>query len=153
MKQHWEQICETIQTSDQELEAFIAVQAPGTINKLSKFLRNWNMLKSQLNEIDVFITPKPLKVQSEFTGEDFANTWDFWKNYLRAQHGIILSPYVEQIALEELQSDSNCDPQKAIESIRYSIFKMYRSIYPRPEMKEEPKEQVTSTQFKSSWEG
>lgn len=153
MKQHWEKLCVTIQDSDKELESFIASQAPGSVNKISKFLHNWNKLKSQLNELDVYITPKPLKVEAEFTGEDFTKAWDFWKNYLQAQYGIIMSPYAEQIALEVLEADSGHDPIKAIESIRYSIFKLYKSIYPRPEKKEEPKEQTSSTQFTSSWEG
>ena len=59
-----------------------------------------------------------------------------------------MSPYAEQIALEVLEADSGHDPIKAIESIRYSIFKLYKSIYPRPEKKEEPKEQTSSTLHK-----
>ena len=138
MKEKWDKLCEIIFTTDSELSLYISKLPPAQGGNIKRFTKSWNTLKNKLNELDTIFSPPKLDVKTGFKGDKFVSKWCFWKSYLLSQHGIVLSSYAEQIALERLEKETGTNEDKAIKNINYSIFKLYRAIYPAPEKTIEP---------------
>ncbi|MCL1942566.1 MAG: hypothetical protein FWF54_03330 [Candidatus Azobacteroides sp.] len=132
MQKTWQAICEIINTADAKLEEFMLSAGLSTlqINKLNKFIKEWNNLKKSADSFDQFLTPvSPIEVEYPFEQDDFKYTWKIWKEYLREQHGIYIRSRAEQQSLLYLNEISEGNADKAVCYLRYAMAFTYRFFF------------------------
>lgn len=132
MINHWNEICQQIEASENKLSEFIenAGLSASQLKKLQKYICEWNKSKKLAEAFDQFIAPfDPIKVKSPFNQDDFRYIWKTWKEYMQEQHGRIMRSRMEQISLDYLAEISEGNPDLAISYLRYAMANGYRSFF------------------------
>lgn len=82
--------------------------------------------------------------------EEFASTWDLWKQYKLASHNFkYKSVFSEQAALEQLVTLSGGDEEKAVKIIKQSLRREWQGLFPLHETTTENGKSKQSTTKKS----
>ncbi len=132
MINHWNEIYQQIETTDNKLSMFIegAGLSALQLKKLQKYICEWNKSKKMAEAFDQFIVPfDPIKIKSPFNQDEFRNFWKTWKEYLQEQHGKLMRSRMEQTSLDYLAEISGGDPELAISYLKYAIANGYRSFF------------------------
>jgi hypothetical protein len=132
MKNQWDKTYESIVLFKDSLEEYFS-QLPQT-NALRKIqtqvMNQWKEAHKNIREFDTYVSPVS-NVQILFPTKDelLMNTWNFWKEYLTEQHGIVMRSRYEKKSLQLLWEISEEDPLKAIECLNYAMSKGYKAFF------------------------
>ena len=88
MINHWNEICQQIEASENKLSEFIenAGLSASQLKRLQKYISEWNKAKKLAEAFDRFLSPvDPITVESPFDQDDFRYIWKTWKEYLKRQ--------------------------------------------------------------------
>lgn len=125
MREQWETLCAETQNLKEQLEELLEMlplsakfqQKTNAINK------RWKRLQHAVNDVDQFITPvKSVKVVSPLLeSEDFKKAWQFWKEYLNEQHGIVMRSRAELMGLKRMHDLTEGKPELAIKYLEFAM--------------------------------
>lgn len=127
MKNKWNKIFNTLTAADAELRAYLS--ACGNAAKLKPFVKQWETLKTDANEIDAVMSADPVEIKTPFKDASVSETWATWKAYLLEQHGIVMRSRSERAALDLLYKWSAGNPEKAVYFVNYAMSFQYRSFF------------------------
>ena len=127
MKNKWNKIFNTLTAADQELRSYIA--SCGNAVKMKAFVKLWESLKTDANDIDAVMSVDAVTVNTPFKDASVSETWSTWKSYLLEQHGIVMGSRSERAALDLLFKWSDGNPEKAINIVNYAMAFQYRSFF------------------------
>ena len=107
----------------------------------------WKKVQRTFQAMDPFISPvksvlvnSPLLVNAEFTA-----TWQFWKDYLNEQHGIVMRSRNELMALKRLMDISAEKPELAVKYLEFAMSRGDKNFYVVKETEETAKPGTQST--------
>ncbi|MFZ4705489.1 MAG: hypothetical protein ACOYMF_05720 [Bacteroidales bacterium] len=132
MISHWNDVCTQIELTDKKLTEFIDKAGLSTLqlNRLKKFLKEWNETKKLANAFDDFLSPvDPIEIESPFDQDDFRYIWKTWKEYGQEQHGRLMRSRMEQMSLHYLAEISENNPDQAIGYLRFAMANGYKSFF------------------------
>lgn len=137
----WNEISTQLELSEKKMDEFIEKSglAATQLNRLKKFICEWNKMKKLLIAFDEFIAPlDPIEIESPFDQDDFRYIWKTWKEYNREQHGRLIRSRMEQMSLHYLAEISENNPDLAIGYLRFAMANGYKSFF-----KVDPKDKTT----------
>lgn len=132
MINHWNEICQQIEVSEEKLSEFIesAGLSASQLKKLQKYIFEWNKSKKLAKTFDQFLLPvDPIKIESPFDQDDFRYIWKTWREYMQEQHGRLMRSRMEQMSLHYLAEISENNPDLAISYLRFAMANGYRSFF------------------------
>lgn len=132
MKALWDNLWESLSEFKEELEEYISIlpQSATLKKKQNKVMARWKDSLKLIREFDNFVSPiKSIEILFPSKEEKLINTWNFWKEYLNEQHGIIMRSRFEKKSLERLWEISEQDSVKAVEYLNYAMSLGYRNFF------------------------
>ena len=132
MKQTWDKLYESLVLFKDELQEYISVlpQNKSLKKQQNRVLSLWKESLKNIREFDKFVSPvSPVEILFPNSNQKFINTWNYWKDYLSEQHGIIMRSRYEMQALKLLWDIADQDHLKAIEYLNYAMSRGYRNFF------------------------
>jgi len=101
------------------------------VTKIKKnFERNVKTLGKQIEEFSMFVPdPDRDEIELPFNSEEFARSWDDYKEFLFDVFGIVLVPIEERRRLKKLFNISKKNEERALEFLDFYICCRYKSIF------------------------
>lgn len=132
MKQQWDKTYESLVLFKDSLEDYIS-QLPQTngLRKIQNQVMNlWKESLKNIREFDNFVSPiTPVEILFPNKSEKFINTWNYWKEYLTEQHGIVMRSRFELKSLKRLWEIADEDTVKAVEYLNYAMSRGYKAFF------------------------
>ena len=152
MKKQWDNLWESLTEVKEELEEYISIlpQSATLKKKQNKVMARWKESLKLIREFDNFVSPiSPVEVIFPSKEEKMINTWNYWKEYLNEQHGIIMRSRFEKKSLKRLWEISDQDPHKAVEYLNYAMSLGYRNFFKveKKTQQEKPKQENYDPDF------
>ena len=123
MKESWDTLCDDVQNLKEQLEELLEMvpQSAKFHQKTNAINKVWKRLQKGVNDVDQFISPvKSVKVSCPLLEDaEFKKTWQFWKEYLNEQHGIVMRSRAELMSLKRMMDISEGKPEVAIKTLEF----------------------------------
>lgn len=133
MKDHWETLGNDLRNFQGQLEELLEMlpQSAKIHARQNALIKLWNKVKRAVDEMDPFISPvKSVAVNSPMlVNADFTATWQFWKDYLNEQHGIIMRSRTELMALKRLMDIATEKPELAVKYLEIAMAGGYKNFF------------------------
>lgn len=143
MKDHWETLGSELQSFKEQLEGLLEMlpQSNKFYQKTTVLNKGWKKVQRACDEMDPFISPvKSVLVNSPLlANNEFKATWQYWKDYLNEQHGIVMRSRTELMALKRLMEISAEKPELAIKYLEFAMSRGDKNFYLVKEVEEPAK--------------
>lgn len=143
MKDHWETLGNELHNFKGQLEELIEMlpQSNKFYQKITVLNKGWKKIQRACDDMDPFISPvKSVLVNSPLlVNADFKATWQFWKDYLNEQHGIVMRSRTELMALKRLMEISTEKPELAVKYLERAMAGGYKNFFEVKEVEEPAK--------------
>lgn len=133
MKAKWEKLMDTIGEFSGDLSNLlseIGTRSPKLYKESLKISRKWDEMSKHIEEFDTYISPvKSMLVQMPSASKEFAEIWQFYKEYLNEQFGIYMRSRYEIKSLELLWDIADKNSETAIAILNHTMAKGYPRFF------------------------
>lgn len=123
MRNTWDKLVEKTESFKKELEAMLELlpESRKLHRQTMRINKAWRQMQVEFTSMDKFISPvKSVKVDSPLLrDDDFMKTWQYWKDYLNEQHGIVMRSRAELMGLKRLAEISEDNPGTAVKTLEF----------------------------------
>ena len=133
MKENWENLLNNLIKFNDCLQNFVdnADLKPSAAKNLKELQKNWGQIVITANNFDSFIAPvDAINIAFPCDSKEFSDAWQFWKDYLCEQHGVIMRSRNELISLANLWDMAEKNKTNAIKIINFSITVRAKNLLP-----------------------
>ena len=152
MRPQWILLSNSLTSFNKMVEEFAeGVSDVRTKKAFKKLCEQWVKIINQQNEFDKLVEPiAAIDIKLPFEGNDFAEMWKTYKEYLLEDYNIQIGSRRQNIILSRLRKYSGNNQQRAIEMLELFIANGYKSMF-KPTDKQLTGEEPSKTEEHSDF--
>lgn len=132
MRPAWDKTTASLEEFQSLLQNFInTASIPNSEQRrLHEINKKWQSVLTAVNNFEKFVAPvEPVEVKLPEVGQEFYETWQYWKDYLAEQHGVYMRSRSEQKALDRLFELAENKPEDAIYFLNLAISCRWKNVF------------------------